>query len=116
MVGFEASHVLSCGVLLLDDDDELPSAPTTEEVALVSRLGTGGVTAIDGALEGATSERWLKVARIVHDAMDAGGFDVWEDSHLHLHVRRLIDLVASGTLEAQGNLRRPRFSEVRKPP
>lgn len=108
--------MLSCGVLLLDDDDELPSAPTTEEVALVSRLGTGGVTAIDGALEGATSERWLKVARIVHDAMDAGGFDVWEDSHLHLHVRRLIDLVASGTLEAQGNLRRPRFSEVRKPP
>lgn len=102
-------------MLLLDDDDELPATPDEAETALATQLGSDGLKAIDAALLAQAGKRWLKVARIVGDALKAGGFDPWEDAHLHLHIRRLIALVDAGALEAQGNLRKPRWSEVRLP-
>jgi hypothetical protein len=42
-----------------------------------------------------------------------GGFSLAEESHIQLHVRRVIVLVKSGKLEGKGELRRPRWSEVR---
>ncbi len=101
-------------MLLLDDDDELPESPEPGEVALTARLGPDGLQAIDAALVGHARPTWLKVARVVHEAVNSGGFAV-DDDNVDLHVRRVASLVTSGKLESQGNLRRPRWSEVRLP-
>jgi hypothetical protein len=101
-------------MLLLDNDDRLPASPTTEEAALTDALGPVGVASVDEALVGAAQRRWSKVARIVVDAIKAGGFAT-DEEQVQLHIRRIIALVEAGRLEAQGNLRRPRFSEVRLP-
>jgi hypothetical protein len=100
-------------VLLLDDDDELPLTPTEGERTLAAQLGSEGLRAIDAALQRQTRTSWLKVARVVSDALSAGRFPLGDDAHIELHVRRLMALVESGALEAQGNVRRPRWSEVR---
>lgn len=101
-------------MLLFDNDDQLPAAPSQEEEALAEALGPRGLAAIDQAIVKAAQQRWQKVARVVHDAVKAGGSSL-EEEQVQLHVRRVIALVGVGTLEAQGNLRRPRFSEVRLP-
>jgi hypothetical protein len=102
-------------VLLLDDHDELPVSPTAAERALAARLGTSGLRAIDAALEQHVRRgQWLKAARVVADAMKAGGFPLTDNGHVELHVRRLVGLVDAGVLEAQGTVRKPRHSEVRK--
>jgi hypothetical protein len=100
-------------MLLLDDDDELPPQPNEAEARLSSELGDARLQAIDHAIRQSARPRWLKVARVVIDALKAGSFDTPDDATIHLHVRRLISLVEFGTLESQGNLRRPRWSEVR---
>lgn len=100
-------------MLLLDDDDELPSVPTKGEASLATVLGAARLGRIDEALTNSAGANWHKVARIVYDAVKSGGFDHWDDSCLHLHVRRVIRLVDIGVFEAQGNLHRPRWSEVR---
>jgi len=101
-------------MLLLDNDDQLPASPTQAEVALADALGPAGLAAIDGAIVKSAHQRWQKVARVVIDAIEAGGFSP-EEEQVQLHIRRVIALVDAETLEAQGNPRRPRFSEVRLP-
>ncbi len=98
----------------MPDDWELPVLAGESEAALAESLGPAGLRSIDNALTKATQPRWLKVVRVVSDAMKAGGY-VTGDACFDLHVRRVIVLVELGALEAQGNLRRPRFSEVRLP-
>ena len=100
-------------MLLLDDDDELPSTPAQGEASLTAKLSAEALERIDAALIHAARPSWLKVARIVYEAVEAGRFDPSDDGCLHLHVRRIIQLTHVGALEAQGNLRRPRWSEVR---
>jgi hypothetical protein len=102
-------------VLLLDDDDELPLTPAQGETTLAAQLGADGLRAIDATLQQQARRSWLKVARVVSDALRAGGFPPDDDDHIALHVRRLMGLVESGALEGQGNVRRPRWSEVRLP-
>ena len=102
-------------VLLLDDDDELPDQPEEAESKLVAELGDDGLRAIDEALLRYTRGTWHKVARVVADAMEAGGFATSEDAPIDLHVRRMVGLVDSGVIEAQGDVCRPRWSEVRQP-
>jgi hypothetical protein len=99
-------------MLLLDDDDELLTLPEPSEAKLSAQLGEQGLRAIDAALMSHARPTWLKVARVVHDALSSGGFRIANDV-VDLHVRRIGELVRLGLLEAQGNLRRPRFSEVR---
>jgi hypothetical protein len=101
-------------MLLLDDADELPAIPEPSESELVTRLGSVRLEAIDAALISHARSRWLKVARIVSDALSSGGF-AFDDDIVALHARRVGALVALGLLEGQGNLRRPRWSEVRLP-
>lgn len=101
-------------MLLLDDEDELPVSPEDEEQALASELGAEGLNKIDRAIVGSSKSNWLKVARVIHDAMKIGGFPL-SDATVDLHARRVMEVVASGALEAQGNLKKPRFSEVRVP-
>jgi hypothetical protein len=96
------------------DDWELPAPASDGERVLAESLGSAGLGSIDDAIAKATQPRWLKVARVVSDAMKAGGYS-GEEPEFELHVRRVIVLVESGVLEAQGNLQRPRFSEVRLP-
>jgi hypothetical protein len=72
------------------------------------------VASLDEALVRAAQRGWSKVARIAVDAIKARGFST-DEEQVHLHIRRIIALVEAGTLEAQGNLRRPRFSEVLLP-
>jgi hypothetical protein len=101
-------------MLLLDDDDRVPASPTEAEATLAGSLGTAGLAAVDAAIVSATGPKWLKVARVVWDAIKAGGYAT-DEEQVQLHVRRVIALVDAGKLEAQGNLYRPRFSEVRLP-
>lgn len=101
-------------MLLLDDDGELPTFPDSSEAALSVRLGEQGLRNVDAELMRHARPSWLKVARVVYEALTAGGFETADDV-VKLHVRRLTELVQLGQLEAQGNLRRPRFSEIRLP-
>jgi hypothetical protein len=98
-----------------DDDDEMPEEPEEEERALAEQLGPDGLGAIDATLQRCTQRRWLKVARVIADAMQAGNFGISTDGAWDLHTRRVIALVEAGVLEAQGHPCRPRFSEVRLP-
>jgi hypothetical protein len=100
-------------VLLLDDDDELPLSPDEGEAMLAAEIGATGIRAIDASLLEHAQRGWLKVARVVLDALEARGLPTWDDSHIDLLVRRVIGLVNSGALVARGNLRKPRWSEVR---
>lgn len=101
--------------LLLDDDDQLPTMPDQVETKAAAQLGGDALRAINDALGTCAQHRWLKVARVVADALRAGGFPVSDDAYARLHARRVISLVDSGILEAKGDLRRPRWSEVRLP-
>jgi hypothetical protein len=100
-------------MLLLDDQAELSAQPDEVETALGAQLGEQGLSAIDDTLKEHTQRRWLKVARVVLDALTAGGAPVSNETCIALYVRRVIALVDAGVFEAQGNLRRPRLSEVR---
>jgi hypothetical protein len=102
-------------MLWLDDDDVLPASPDEQENTLALQLGVDGLESVDEAIMRHARDRWLKVARVVLDALKVGGFSAADETHVRLHVRRVIGLVDVGRLEAQGNLRRPRFSEVRLP-
>lgn len=95
-------------MLLLDDDDVLAETPDQAEAALAQEVGLAGLHAIDAALVAHTRRVQSKVARVVFDAMRAGGYSYDEDSHVALHVRRVMALVATGRLEGFGDLRRPR--------
>jgi len=101
-------------MLLLDDGDQLPEVATDAEKALALSLGKNGCSAIDDAILASSRSHWLKVARVVFDAIDVLGQRA-DDSMIQLCVRRVIGLVNKGLLAAQGNLYRPRFSEVRLP-
>jgi hypothetical protein len=100
-------------MLLLDDNDELPDAPTVGESSFVASLTVERFAEIDAALTRSARTSWLKVARIVHEALEAGGFSPWDDGCVHLHVRRVGCLVSADVFDAKGDLRRPRWSEVR---
>lgn len=101
-------------MLLLDDDDELPPFPEMEEQALAADLGAEGLNKIDEAIVACSKSSWLKVARVIADAIKFGDFS-YSDAAIDLHVRRVTKIVASGMLEARGDLKKPRFSEVRLP-
>jgi hypothetical protein len=99
--------------VLFFDSDPLPESPTPEEAKLSAALGPEGLRGIDEVLTRKASTNWLKVAQLVVDALKDGGYSVDENRCVHLHVRRVIALVEAGVLTSQGDLRRPRWSEVR---
>ena len=100
-------------MLIFDNDDELPEEPTHDEIAVSSQFARS-LQAIDDAIRRTCTDRFKKVAAIVCDAMRVGDFSVRDERLVRLHVRRVIELVDRGELEAQGDLLRPRFSEVRR--
>ena len=94
------------------DQEEIREPLDPEELALVAALTADEVESIDRAILQAASPRWAKVARIV------GGFlraqpGIPADIPLEFVWERLCLLVERGELEAQGDLRGWRSSEVR---
>src|SRR5262249_6607697 len=93
-----------------DQDRDL----TDQEEQLIAGLPAELVTRIDNALLAKANHRFHKVARIVAEVRQSfsdgpsGIPDVY-------YARRIAKLVKDGLLESQGNLRRMRFSEVRRP-
>ncbi len=99
-------------MLLLDDDDELPPIAGETEAALAAKLGDAGIASIDAGILAHSQPFDQKVARIIHHALKAGGFSPWDDGCVELHARRVIALIDAGRLQARGNVRKPRWSEV----
>jgi hypothetical protein len=96
------------------DDESIPSSPGDGEQALAAKLGVEGLRIIDATLTSHAGARWLKAARVIADALETGSCPA-DDDYFDLYARRLMALVKSGVLEGQGNLLRPRWSEVRLP-
>ena len=71
---------------------------------------------IDKAILSVVEDRWLKVARIVGDVAKRLNLDWHRDKEqIDLVLERIQALVSEGRLFSQGDLSRPRYSEVRLP-
>jgi hypothetical protein len=69
---------------------------------------------LDATILSHACKRWQKVAMVAACAMQDRGLGL-SDDQFDTVVARIRALVARGLLVAQGNLNRPRFSEVRLP-
>lgn len=95
------------------DDDDLSVPLDDQDTAAIAALSPAEVAAIDQAILSSLTNQWQKTALIVGSAMYAypGRFDDIPDV---FYGQRLLQLASNGLLSSQGNLRRMRFSEVRK--
>ena len=93
-----------------DNQDDPPL--DAEDLEAVAALTSADLRAIDQALLAASHTNWRKVAFVVGVAMDAYP-DLYLDVPDVFYAQRIRALVTAGQLEAQGNLHRMRFSEVR---
>ena len=119
-ISHAVGHIWNAKRYLPEDPRESPDeAPeplpplTDEQLDLVRRLSNEQVRKIDDALVSNASHQWRKVARIVMSTMmelnDSLGLpDIY-------YAQRVLSLVDAGRLEAQGDLKYLRFSEVRLP-
>ncbi|MGA2495748.1 MAG: DUF3658 domain-containing protein [Roseiarcus sp.] len=73
-----------------------------------------GVDELDATILSHARQRWLKVAMVAAQTMQERRLGL-SDEQFDIVVARVRDLVAQGRLVSQGNLGRPRFSEVRLP-
>ena len=96
-----------------DDEYEFGAPLDAEEAATVNALTPADIMAIDDALLGAISSNWSKVAMVLAKQMKSRP-GVPDDVPLEFYWNRLCNMVARGELDSQGNLRRARFSEVRR--
>jgi len=96
--------------------DPLDHAPmplmTADEQLAADSLGTTQLQAIDQAILAEAGPRWHKVTRIVGNLM---GYPEFSDIPPQLYVQRIERLAGRGDLESHGDLRRIRYSEVRRP-
>ena len=90
------------------DDPE----PGPDDQLAISALTPLDVKAIDQAILSHCDHQWRKVAYVVVMAMNAFP-DTYPDVPDIYYAMRVRELVAHGLIEARGNLRRMRFSEVR---
>jgi len=92
-----------------------PNPPlSAEEHSAPAKLTDADLQIIDAAILANSSNRRLKVARVVTATEDALRNRYPELSYL-FYAQRLIRLAEEGRLESQGNLKHIRFSEVRTP-
>jgi hypothetical protein len=85
---------------------------TEEEEARVALLGPRELERIDESLMSHAIQSWRKVAMIVALAMDDTRSQIQHVPDV-FYSRRVAFLVSEGKLEAFGDLRRMRYSEVR---
>jgi hypothetical protein len=98
-------------------NDEIPVANpplSAKEQLAVAKLTDADLQVIDAAILAESSNRWLKVARIVTRMEDALRNRYPGLSYI-FYTQRLIQLAEQGRLESQGHLEYIRFSEVRLP-
>lgn len=95
-------------------DDRAPDAPMdADQQARAEALTPAQLEAMDRELLRASDVQWRKVARVVGTVM----FSDWSGKPERIadvfYAQRVARLVRLGQLEAQGDLARMRFSEVR---
>ena len=90
------------------EDDE----PSPEELALIRAATPEQANAVAQLLVAACSTRWRKVAMVVGTSLDGYDRQFPELPYVYLQFR-LLSLVQSGVLEAQGDIMAIRHSEVR---
>ena len=97
--------------------EEIPIANpplSAEEQSLAAQLTDADLQIIDSAIMTNSSNRWLKVARVVRQTEKVLS-DQYPGLSYIFYAQRLIHLADEGRLESQGNLEYMRFSEVRVP-
>jgi len=97
--------------------EEIPEAnpPMSEhERAVAARLTAVELRDIDAAIIASCRPRWNKLVMVASRTSDAIGGRFPDFSDL-FYCERIAQLVGRGSLEAQGDLRYMRFSEVRLP-
>lgn len=97
-----------------EEEYEFGTPLDAEEAGIVSELTANEIEAIDAAILDSTAPAWSKVAMVLAKQMKSRP-GVSHDVPLEFYWNRLCGLVERGALESQGNLRRARFSEVRRP-
>jgi multidrug efflux pump subunit AcrA (membrane-fusion protein) len=97
----------------MNADDIYDTELSPAESARVARLSQAELALIDAALLSQVSDDWRKVARVVGMAMLSMPDRLGEVPDIFF-AKRVGRLVESGQLESQGDLRRMRFSEVRR--
>ena len=98
---------------MVDDNRDDPDLDG-EQRALVERLTPDDVAEIDAILLDHVAERWRKVAMVVALAMSDSSFARPDGIPDTFYAERIGHLAHTGVIESQGNLRRMRYSEVRK--
>ena len=87
---------------------------TADDHDNIAKLTANQLALMDEALLAYASNSWRKLARVACAAMDATKPSVAGIPDIYF-AQRIALLVSQGRLEAQGNMRRMRFSEVRFP-
>lgn len=77
------------------DEDTLGPTPSHGEARLATNLGEDGLRSIDEMIRRHVGRRWSKVARILIEALQAGGFSLDDDDAIALHLRRRLPSRAS---------------------
>ena len=95
------------------DTVEFGAALDADEKAIVDRLTPSQIRAIDAAILQDIPATWCKVAMVLAKQLKARP-GLPTDVPLEFYWQRLSRLVERGDLESQGDLRRARFSEVRR--
>ena len=93
-----------------NDRDDRPL--DTDDLQAAAALAVDDIEAIDRALLAASATSWRKVALVVSVAMDTYP-GLYLDVPDVFYAQRVRALVATGHLQARGNLHRMRFSEIR---
>lgn len=83
-----------------------------EDVAAIAVLKEADIEAIDHAILAQCESQWRKVASVVSAAMEVHPDRYFDIPDIY-YSERVRHLVAAGRLDAQGNMARMRFSEVR---
>jgi hypothetical protein len=96
----------------VDENDDLSRALDEEELAAIAVLTDADVIAIDGAILSQLNNCWQKTALVVARAMFVYP-DKYDDIPDTFYGQRIMTLCSKGLIEADGDLRQFRSSEIR---
>jgi len=111
-VSQQARIALKTGVAVTIDDDDLSVVLDDEDTKAIAALTAADVAAIDAAILSKLSSHWQKTALVIAISMYAYP-DRYDDIPDVYYGQRVLALAQQGLLEASGDLRKWRFSEVR---
>ena len=95
-------------------DEPFDPGPTATEAKRIRALTPAQLAEIDATLLSHAHRQWRKAARVIGSTMLQLRESMPRIPDVYYAIR-LAELVQLGQLEAQGDLRRMRFSEVRLP-